>query len=217
GRRDRHASRHVRLLRRIRLRGRPSLDPDGRRVPRTADQAGRRGPRRRRRIRTTHDREWRSTAPSALIADRIVALLLGDRPSLLLGVARMAVGDGVTARALLRRRWIIPVDDRLLALDLVEILFLGLHEFAARVRCCAEELIELEVDRARVAVLRVLDEEDHEERYYGGRRVHVELPLRREPEKRPCQKPDPYDENGREERPGRANPLRHSAREARER
>jgi len=39
-----------------------------------------------------------------------------------------------------------------------------------------EELVELDLNRGTVSVLRVLDQEDHEERHDRGRRVDDELP-----------------------------------------
>src|SRR5687767_2636978 len=77
-----------------------------------------------------------------------------------LAVPLMTAARLVGVRPLSRWGRIVLVDDRLLALNLVEVLLLGLHELVARLWRRAQQLVELEVDRARVAVLRVLDEED---------------------------------------------------------
>lgn len=52
-----------------------------------------------------------------------------------------------------------------------------------------DQLVELELDRGAVSVLRVLDEEDHEERNDRRRRVDDELPGRAEMEDRSGDKP----------------------------
>jgi len=71
----------------------------------------------------------------------------------------------------------------------------------------ADELVELEVDGARVAVLGVLDEEDHEEGENGGRRIDNELPGRGEPEQGAAQCPDDDKGEGDAESPRRAQFL----------
>jgi hypothetical protein len=52
----------------------------------------------------------------------------------------MRTADSVSVRALLRRRRIVFVDDRLLALDLVEIFLLGLHSEAAKATLRAQRI-----------------------------------------------------------------------------
>ena len=71
-----------------------------------------------------------------------------------------------------------------------------------------DELVELQLERRRVAVLRALDEEDHQERDDGGAGVDDELPGVREAEQRPRQSPDGDGPRGEPERrglPGRAS------------
>src|SRR5580693_8828360 len=69
--------------------------------------------------------------------------------------------------------------------ELIELLLaqrFQLDEPVARAAIGANELVELEVKRLGVAVLRVLDEKDHQERDDGRRRVDDELPGVREVE-----------------------------------
>jgi hypothetical protein len=53
-----------------------------------------------------------------------------------------------------------------------------------------DELVELDLNRGAVAVLRVLDQEHHEECHDRGRRVDHELPAVAEAEDRTADKPD---------------------------
>ena len=59
----------------------------------------------------------------------------------------------------------------------------------------ADDLVELDLNGRAVAVLRVLDQEDHEERDDRGRRVDDELPGVAEAEDRPADDPDDDDED----------------------
>src|SRR5438309_6258012 len=95
------------------------------------------------------------------------------------------------------------VDDGLLTLDLVEVLFLGLHELFARTRRRTKELIELEMDRSRVAVLGVLDEEHHQCRRERRHRIRDELPRVREIEDRTGDQPRDDRDHNDDEDPGR--------------
>lgn len=65
----------------------------------------------------------------------------------------------------------------------------------------SNDLIQLQMDRARVAVLRVLYEEYHQEGNDRGRCVHYQLPSIRIFEIGPCQSPNHDQRNGSEERP----------------
>lgn len=67
------------------------------------------------------------------------------------------------------------------------------------------KLIELEVNRARVAVLRILDEEDHEEGEDGRTGVHEELPFLGIMEERARERPKKDERDGRHECPRRAH------------
>src|SRR6185436_5807112 len=71
---------------------------------------------------------------------------------------------------------------------------LDINEHVARRVYRADELVELEVDGVRVAVLRVLDEEDHEEGEDRRPGIDDELPVLGEAEKRPGNRPS-YDSN----------------------
>ena len=64
----------------------------------------------------------------------------------------------------------------------------------------ADELVQLDLDRRAVAILRVLDDEDHEERHDRRGGVDDELPRVAEPEHGPADHPEEDDENGSGER-----------------
>src|SRR5690242_9318575 len=52
----------------------------------------------------------------------------------------------------------------------------NMHHFVTSMRNGMDDLVELQVNGARVTVLRVLNEEDHQESDNRGGRVHHELP-----------------------------------------
>jgi hypothetical protein len=70
-----------------------------------------------------------------------------------------------------------------------------------------DDLVELEVNGAGVAVLRVLDQEHHEERDHGGAGIDDELPGVGVVEVRPGDKPQRDDQQRGEERPFRADQI----------
>ena len=75
---------------------------------------------------------------------------------------------GLPIARMLGRPVLLGGDRALLAFDHLLRLILGVDEPIARVGDRSDELVELEVRRFRVAVLGVLDQENHEERH-GGR------------------------------------------------
>src|SRR2546423_3004115 len=83
----------------------------------------------------------------------------------------------------------------------------------ARALHSAQQLVELEVYGLRVAVLRVLDEEDHQERDYRRARVYDELPRIRVAERGAGHGPDDDDQHREDESPGRADNVGSGGRE----
>jgi hypothetical protein len=66
---------------------------------------------------------------------------------------------------------------------------LDADEAVPRLAARADDLVELGLHGRGVSVLRVLDQEDHEEGDDGGGRVHHELPGVGVAEDRPCDRP----------------------------
>src|SRR6185369_1101453 len=117
--------------------------------------------------------------------------------------------DRAPARGFVPRDRLEPGDDeRQLARRQV----LDADELVARMADGADQLVELGLDRRSVAVLRVLDEEDHQERDDGRAGVDDQLPGVRIVEQRPGHEPDDDDQEGEDERQGLARPLRHPVR-----
>src|ERR1051325_350545 len=109
------------------------------------------------------------------------------------------------------RRVVAPVARELLILEVLEV-----EQRVVRALGRADQLVELDLDRLGVAVLRVLDEEHHEEGDDRGRSVDHELPGIAEAEERPGKRPQHHrparDEEGRRA----TGPHREPARKIRE-
>src|SRR5262245_17649767 len=144
----------------------------------------------------------REDAPSAMTAptavsgtprqrQRIMRLLVSRPCSVPLGIPNVGARrqGGSTSVATLRSRGrfggcsgllgepLVQAPELLLEmLDLVVREILEVHELRARTLDRADELVELKVQRLGVAVLRVLDQEHHQEREDRGARVDDELP-----------------------------------------
>src|SRR5262249_7730707 len=98
-----------------------------------------------------------------------------------------------------------PLEIRAQPLELLVGALLEVDETGARRPERAQELVELQLRRHRVAVLRVLDQEDGEERDDGRPRVDRELPRVGVAAERPGEEPTDADEQREREGPGRAH------------
>ena len=77
-------------------------------------------------------------------------------------------------------------------------------QFVSRAFECADDLVQLQLKRLGIAVLRVLNKEHHQERDDGGASVDDELPGIGEMKGRPSQSPDNDDENSGGKNPSAA-------------
>jgi hypothetical protein len=77
-----------------------------------------------------------------------------------------------------------------------------------RAQLRAQQLVQLDLDRLGVAVLRCLDEEHHEEGDDGGERVDHELPGVAEAEERARERPCDDEDHDQEEGAGPADEAR---------
>ena len=77
----------------------------------------------------------------------------------------------------------------------------------------AQQFVELDLDGLTVAVLGVLNEEDHQEGDDCSAGIDDQLPRVRVMEKRTSQSPDENDEDGAKENAGGAGPGGHAARD----
>src|SRR4051812_27886929 len=93
-------------------------------------------------------------------------------------------------------------DAAVLGADRVELLVFQFLEIEERIVSAfgeADELVELHLDRFRVAVLRALDQEHHEESDDGGAGVDDQLPGIAEAEERAAESPEDDDAHGAHE------------------
>ena len=79
-----------------------------------------------------------------------------------------------------------------------------------------DQLIQLQVDRPRIAVLRVLDQEHHQERHDRRAGIDDELPRVAEAEHGTADPPDDDDQRGNDERDRLAGRARRAVGETRE-
>ncbi len=101
-----------------------------------------------------------------------------------------------------------------LFLQFIEVLvgkFFKIDKFVSRSPQCAQKFIQFQMDGFGVAILRVLNEEHHQERHDGRPSVDDQLPCVRKMEVRAGQTPNDNNKNGASERPGAAENSRRSA------
>jgi hypothetical protein len=88
---------------------------------------------------------------------------------------------------------------------------LGIGEAIFRLADYQDQFGELQLQRHGVAILRVLDQEHHQERHDGGGRVDHQLPGVAVAEQRSGQRPDDDQRRRDQERDRLSHPVRHHA------
>lgn len=97
--------------------------------------------------------------------------------------------------------------------ELVFHVFLDIDQLVARRARRLDELVEFELDRMRVAILRVLDQEDHEEREDGRAGIDKKLPRSRELEEGTSDCPADDETRCSDECPAGAHSRAHTVRD----
>ena len=115
-------------------------------------------------------------------------------------------------RPVLRRQVAQPTEMAVEDLHLVFAQILDVDEPVTRPLDGGDQLVQLQMDRLRVLVLGSLDEENHQKRNDGRRRVDDQLPtverrFRPADEQRVCEEPDDDRPDGDCEGPGAAGPV----------